>query len=877
LKNLLKIILQLKDRYMKKSLLFSLVILLLSISLLSRESITEGKEFWIGLPLVGREANEAIRSDHPIAIWITSRVDTRATISDAETGTFLNVLIRANQITQVPYGDIVMNKESEVVHNYGIRVTADDPISVSVYLSYQWTGEAFKVIPSEFAGKEYFTLNLYQDQLTQSGEIRPPQILIVSLEDNTKITYMPTATTVKGITKGSKGSVTLMKGQTFLILGSPQKGLSQDITTDLTGTYISSTKPINVISGHTKAAFPRYQFTFLGRNGGFMRNALIETMPPVEQLGTQYVSAPFKYSNRPRGKIHDDAGDLIRFVATEDGTIISQNRKDGGGMTQISPILKKQQYYDIVNQESAAFYSSNKKVLVGQYGKTWWSGAVTPTTKSGDDQPQNPSNNGQGQLTVLTPLDHWTDYAAWRSPYLIDNFIYITFETKYINYLYIATGNDKPQKFSARFANSIKYIEGSPYAYITESIAGGDHYIIGDYTDASKKEKAVFAAYAYGNWDRSKDGFAYGYPVGFTYNAPCDDTLVVKDSIICGNIVGNADVTPKISECAFIYNLLPSELDNYDFALDPNYKSGQSKEANFYLNIIDARKPAHGKIKTMTKSGISIYKEYDYKPELIDVTPKLVDYKLLQEKDSVCSLFLTVSNVGDTTVTVNKLKLKKNGPEFKLNEKSLQYPVIYPFKLKKGETKTVEVCASAPVYTDKAVWDSVIAELSCYETPLCRLQYKMGTPTVTIEDADWGAVHIGTSVPKTIEIWNTGTGDAVLTGMNWSQSDKVNFPKVDGFTFKDNINHGEFVSPLILSSSTIFSFTVYYQPNDVGIHKTRATFTGNATGTKLYSDWNGNGYTAVEELSDVNEEIVRIRLWIFLKFLIPLLRGGLGV
>ena len=838
---------------MKKSLLFSLVILILSISLFSKESINDGTEFWIGLPLVGREVNEAIRGDYPIAIWISSKVDTRATISDAETGTMVNVVIRANQITQVPYGDIVMNKESEVAKNFGIHVVGDDPISVTVYMSYMWSGEAFSVIPAAYAGLEYFTLNMYQDQLTQSGEIRPAQILIVSTEDNNNITYIPTATTVKGIIKGNKGTVKLMKGQTFLILAKAVTDMTHDVSTDLTGTSIKSSKPIVVISGHTKVAFPKYQPTFLGRNGGFMRNALIESMPSVEVLGTEYVSVPFKYSNRKRGVVQDDKGDLIRFVATEDGTIISQKRKDGSGMMQISPIMKKQQFYDIVNQEEAAYYSSNKKVLVGQYGKTWLD--HLPVTKSGDDQPQNPSSNGQGQLIVLTPVDHWTDYAAWRSPYSIDDYIYITFETKYLNYLYIATGNDKPQKFSARYGNSIKPIVGTLYSYVTEAISAGDHYIFGEFLDSTKKEKAVFAAYAYGNWDRSKDGFAYGYPIGFNYSTPCDDSLVVKDSMYCGNIVGTADVTPKLSDCAFLFSLYPGELDNYDFSVDPGFMPGQSKAANFYLNIIDARKPAHSWIKAKTKSGINIYKEFDYKPELIDVSPKLVDYSNLQEKDSVCSLFFTVSNIGDTTVTVNRLKLRRNGPEFKLNEKSKQYPVTYPFTLKKGETKTVEVCASAPIFTKQTVWDSVIAELNCYETPLCRLQYRMETPTVIVDDADWGDAHIGTSSTRDVEIRNQSSVNAVLTGMNWPQADKVNFPRVDGFTFKDTVNHGEFVTPVNLHPLTSKTFTVYYQPTDVGIHKTRATFTGNTTVTKLYSDWVGNGYTAVEEQSDLQEEI----------------------
>lgn len=804
------------------------------------EEITEGKEYWFGLPFCGREANEAIRGDHPIAIWISSKVDTRATVSDAETGTLINVVIRANQITQVPYGDIVMNKESEVANNYGIRVTADDPISVAVYMSYKWSGEAYRVIPVEWLGREYVTLNMYQDQLTQAGEIRPPQILVIATEDNTKVTYRPTTETVKLVKKGGTGSVNLMKGQTFLILGSSKPNQSQDISTDLTGTYIQASKPIGVISGHTKAAFPRFQFTFLGRNGGFMRNMMTDMMWPIELLGKEYVSAPIRYTNRPRGKIQDDKGDLIRFVATEDNTIISQMRKDGSSFMQISPIMKKQQFYDIINQEDPAFYSANKKVLVGQYGKTWWSGAVTPITKPGEDQPQNPSNNGQGMLLVLAPQDHWTSYASWRSPYLIDNNLYVTFDAKHLDKLFIATGNDKPQKFSARYGNSIKYIVGTPYAYITEEIAAGDHYILGDYLDSTKKEKAVFAAYAYGNWDRSKDGFAYGYPIGINYNTNCTDSLTVKDTMICANVVGKADVFPKNADCAFLFNILPSELDNYDFALDVNFKPGQSREALYYLNVIDIRKPAHGRIKFQAKSGKTIIREFDYFPELVEVTPKLVDFGLLQDQQNVCGMTFKVTNVGEVQAEVKKLKLKKGGVEFTIKENSALYPVTFPFVLQKGDSRTIEACAFAPVMTDKTVWDSVIAELSCYETPLCRLQYKMGSPKVYIEDAKWENIPVGRLVPFDVEIRNQSAVEVVLTGMNWPTADKVIFPKVVGFTFVDTTNHGDFTTPVVLKPWTGMTFTTYYQPNAIGNHQTKATFVGNTTVDKLFSDWIGN-------------------------------------
>ena len=50
----------------------------------------------------------------------------------------------------------------------------------------------------------------------------------------------------------------LNKGQTFLILSRDDAAKIQDWSSDITGTYIEANKPIAVLSGHTKGAFPRY-------------------------------------------------------------------------------------------------------------------------------------------------------------------------------------------------------------------------------------------------------------------------------------------------------------------------------------------------------------------------------------------------------------------------------------------------------------------------------------------------------------------------------------------------------------------------------------------------------------------------------------------
>ncbi len=586
---------------MKKITLF-VFLMLLSVSYIFSQEITEGREFWFGLPYCKMKQHEDVRGDYPINIWITSREDTKVTMTIPETEVVKNFNIRANQVTQVVFDDQLMCRESEVITNNGIHLLADKPISVTVYYSYELTGEAFNVLPLEALGKEYVTLNMYLDQI---DEMKPPQILIVATEDNTEVVYTPTNPTEK-LDTGQPDTITMMKGQTFLILGEMNSDLVQNWNSDITGTYIKANKPIAVFSGHTKGAFPRYyvgyRSNYTDPYGLFSRNILIEQMPPFNLLGTEYITAPIKYIDRPRGLsgVADDFGDLIRFVATQDNTIIYQMRQDGSGLMQISNNLNRGEYLDITNQELAAYYKSNKPVLVGQYGKSWWNEPGMMGIIGKGDEPQNPHKSGQGMLLTITPVNRWINYSFFKSPTAIDNFIYLTFKDEDKENIFY-----DGQPIDSLWGNAINNIDGTPYAYITTQIQADDHNLEG-------RNGAKFAGYAYGNWDRTKDGFAYGYPVGMNYAKLCNDSIRVEDTITNGNVKGTAfAIDIDTVDCAGIKDLyFKSGLINYTVSISDF--SFNDKNVHFELEVMDKLKYAYAKMYINTVSGSSIEKIYTY-------------------------------------------------------------------------------------------------------------------------------------------------------------------------------------------------------------------------------------------------------------------------
>lgn len=776
-----------------------------------RVEITDGTDYWLGIPFCAIEAGEAVRGQYPMEMWISSKHTTVATVRIPFSDYMRNFTIKPNQITVVPIEFAIMNTEPEVVRNLGINVTSREPISVAIYLSYKWSGEAYRCIPTEWLGKKYVGLSLYLDK---TDVHKPGQILVIATEDNTTVNYIPSAHTTY-TNKGEKKQVILNKGQTYLILSRIDPGMVQDWGSDITGTWIEASKPVAVISGHSKGAFPLYSATMLSRPANFMRNMLSEMIWPVELLGKEYVTAPVRYANRPRGKQIDDKGDLIRFVAVENGTEISELRTDGSDYKVLRSNLNRGQWYNIINQENPAIYKSNKPVLVGQYGKTWWSSAVGPMVPEKDDDIQNPPNNGQGMLLVTAPIDRWTTDATFRSPPNIDNWVYITFRGSEIDRLKF-----DGQPFLTKFGfGAVQYIAGTDFAYITEQVSAGDHFIEG-------LEGATFAGYAYGNWDRSKDGFAYGYPIGINYATPCEDKISVTDGGQCGVFNGEFFAEPFDAECAGIFSVrfVSSESDNMEAQIN-DFERGEAKNVKYRVSVINMADSAVGVVTAMTKSGKIIKQTYSYYPEMVEAKPNPLAFGRLTVNESKCLTF-KIKNTGKDVVVVSKLRLSGERPEYKINYDD------YPITLQVGEEKEIEVCATALAMSDFPVRDTVIADLSCYSREILPLVYTTGEPIVWIGDANFGQVPLGKEKELWVDIINTGSAPVELTSADWP--DHTRF-RTEGLNF-----------PIRLEKlNDKHTFKVIYKPDVAGVeHRTRADFIGNTTVTKLYSDWVGEGIDA---------------------------------
>ncbi|MFM7774899.1 MAG: hypothetical protein ACKO9V_08705, partial [Candidatus Kapaibacterium sp.] len=477
------------------------------------------------------------------------------------------------------------------------------------------------------------------------------------------------------------------------------------------------------------------------------------------------------------------------------------------------PALKAGQEFRIDSQEWPALYRASKPVIVGQYGKAWRLNQVQGTGKTNDGQ--NPSRNGQGMMYVLTPEEQWSTYTAFYSPESIDNFVMVTFYTADRGKLMF---DGAP--INAKFGSYIKQVSGSNKSYIVAPVSAGTHTL----------EGAKFTAYAYGNWDKSKDGFAYGYPTGVNFTQTCPDSIVVNASIDCGLITGLAQIRPDTSSCSSIFSV---ELDNaqstnFRLDLDPSFESGQMK-APFTATVIDMSKDAHARIVAVSRSGKESIVELDYVAESISSKPTVVDYGMLAiNTDSSANIKLT--NTSKTRTVVKNVFLRNKLPQFTIA------PQQFPRSLEPGESMTVTVVARTAEKLTTAIKDSVIAQLSCYERPVALLLMSGGTPCVRVSDVVFPPSPVNVEAgPRQCVITNTSKVDATISTITVPAD-------VSGKKFRHDLN-----LPFKLAGGQSQSFNVWYTPSDL---TTKDNITvlfetnGEPSCTDNESAWSGSGLDA---------------------------------
>ena len=438
---------------------------------------TEGQDFWFGLM-----QNRDRGNDHYLEITVTSRIGADFTLTYGSNeipigvGSY-SVAANDSRIIQIPF-ELLESMGSEITEEKGIHLRASNPVNVYA-LNYRTQSSDVAVIyPTESLGTEYYAM-CYMPPQVGSNE-KNSEFLIVASENNTKVTITPSVNTAGGKTAGIPFSITLKKGQSFQV-----QSLNSNITGqgDLTGTYVSSDKPIAFFSGSKATPIPVT---------GTSYDHLYEQIPPTSTWGRVFYIVPL--ASRLR--------DTYRVLAADDATVVTIE-----GINRIITLNRGQYFEFELDQDQASRLISTKRVLLAQFCRS-----------------QNLDNSGVGDpfMIILSPVTQKIDdvtFVAYESALIQDIFyINITSLTSEINHIIL---DEAP--ISSQY---IKAFPKGEYSYARVPISKGTHRLHNDNEDGG------FLAFVYGFGDRTE---SYGYGVGYNLDIQLDIEGDIKDDtlVIC--------------------------------------------------------------------------------------------------------------------------------------------------------------------------------------------------------------------------------------------------------------------------------------------------------------------------------------------------------
>lgn len=204
-----------------------------------------------------------------------------------------------------------------------------------------YTNDASLLLPTNVWRNDYYVASWQHTAGLNSG-----LMAVTARFDNTQVTITakaatPAAQGAPAFTANTPQTVTLDAGDVIELATR---------TGDLTGSRVSTDKPVQVIGGHYCANVP---------DGFGACDHLEESMFSVDALGRRYMISAPAVTTLPAGKVQQ-----IRVIATQPNTTLTYNPPQAGAPTTIAAAGA---WIEIPNSTASFMIEASEKVLVAQY------------------------------------------------------------------------------------------------------------------------------------------------------------------------------------------------------------------------------------------------------------------------------------------------------------------------------------------------------------------------------------------------------------------------------------------------------------------------------------------------------------------------------
>lgn len=274
-----------------------------------------------------------------VSITISSQADAQADPVTVASG---NVAPGQLEVFELPQ----QNMGSTGVFWKALRLQASGPIVAYQFNPLEnvgvYSNDASLLLPSNTFGTEYVVVSREEIPSNEYGSFRG-SISIVTGTADTEVMVQ-----AAGVTLGGSGIPKLQPGEMATVVIQPYQVLniqSDELGTDLTGTLITSDKPIGVFGGHEAAV----------GNEQCCADHLEQQLFPVATWGKNYVAT----KSQTRGVEKD----YWRIVASQEGTSVSLSPSLPGIPNPI--LLGRGEFYEFQTAEDFVI-DSNLPVMVAQ-------------------------------------------------------------------------------------------------------------------------------------------------------------------------------------------------------------------------------------------------------------------------------------------------------------------------------------------------------------------------------------------------------------------------------------------------------------------------------------------------------------------------------
>jgi uncharacterized repeat protein (TIGR01451 family) len=279
---------------------------------------SQGTEHWLAFP--------SNFSAGELSLFITGETATTGNVA-------IPSLLFAQPFTVTPGAvtTVVLPSEaqlgvSDAVEDLGVHVTSAAEVTVYGLNRVQFTTDAYLGLPSDILANEYIVLGWGKD-------LPGSEFAVVGTQNATTVTITLSASTGSR-TAGTPFNVTLNQGQTYQLIASE--------SVDLSGTIVTSDKPVAVFGGHQCANIPDANTFFCDH--------VVEQIPPPATWGESFVTVPLATRM---------GGDTFRILASENATNVSING------AAVATLNRGQFHEQLIT--SASVVTADKPVLVSQY------------------------------------------------------------------------------------------------------------------------------------------------------------------------------------------------------------------------------------------------------------------------------------------------------------------------------------------------------------------------------------------------------------------------------------------------------------------------------------------------------------------------------